>query len=145
MTAQCEFTISVPGPHEGCAEFAPPEEFQCGRAAVVRVTLDDLHAGMAVESAGGWDSYRAYCIAMDPLEPSLDPGPDPGEANWGVYTLELCQEHYNELEDNPDPDTEVIARELLYEREHILEHEIGHAIGMTQSSAPSTMNGDSNA
>jgi hypothetical protein len=34
---KCEVIHSVPGPHPGCAEFAPPEEFSCGNRAVVEV------------------------------------------------------------------------------------------------------------
>lgn len=37
----CEAPVTVPGPHPGCAEFAPPEEFICGQPAAYRTTVRD--------------------------------------------------------------------------------------------------------
>lgn len=39
----CEYTFDVPGPNEGCAEFAGPEEVSCTERATVLVRLRDSY------------------------------------------------------------------------------------------------------
>lgn len=66
---------------------------RCDHPAEYRVVTHAASAAAYIAFLGGWEVWRAECLAHG----EEDPGEDPGQDDWGQETDLLCGKHMEEL------------------------------------------------